>query len=699
YELDVSRNNITGTLDPRLFPDGTNEPRTGLISIRNFLSQRTLLGGKIPNEIGNIRNLTLLALDENNFYGPIPPSIGNCTHLSVLRLNENHLSGTIPSSIGKLTNLTDVRFHINNLTGTVPRELGNLSSLVVLHLAENNFVGELPPEVCKGGKLVNFSAAYNSFTGLIPRSLRNCSTLYRVRMEYNQLKGYADQDFGVYPNLTYLDFSYNKVQGQLSAKWGACNNLQLLKMAGNSISSIIQEEIFQLKQLEVLDLSNNQISGKIPLQIENANRLFQLNLGGNKLTGMIPEEIGKLSNLEDLDLSMNKLFGPIPNQIEDCSKLQSLNLSNNHLNGTIPYQIGNLAALQEFLDLSYNSFSGEIPADLSKLENLVSLNLSHNNLSGGIPEFLGGMLSLSTINLSYNHLEGPVPKSGIFNSSVLPSDLRNNKDLCGNIQGLRPCEVSVIEPVDGSSKRKNLAVLLGSILGGSLFLSLVLVGILCFRKKQESAFSRHSSSTTKRNNLFSIWSFDGQIVYKDIIEATNNFDSQCCVGEGALGKVYKAVIKGGGQVFAVKKMKCESDSLDFQSIKSFQSEVEAMGETRHRNIVKLYGFCYRGTHTFLIYEYMERGNLADMLGNDKNALELDWPKRVEIVKGVAHALSYMHHDHNPPLIHRDISSKNVLLSFNLEARVSDFGTARFLKPDSSIWTSFAGTYGYAAPGA
>ncbi|QHO04793.1 hypothetical protein HN873_072843 [Arachis hypogaea] len=701
YELDVSRNNITGTLDPRLFPDGTNEPRTGLISIRNFLCETTLLGGKIPNEIGNIKNLTLLALDDNNFYGPIPPSLGNCTHLSVLRVNQNHFSGTIPSSIGKLTNLTDLRFQINNLTGTVPREFGNLSSLVVLHLAENNFVGELPPQVCKGGKLVNFSAAHNSFTGPIPRSLRNCPTLHRVRIEYNQLTGYADQDFGVYPNLTYIDFSYNRIRGRLSAKWGACKNLQLLKMAGNSIRGFIPEEIFQLKQLESLDLSYNQISGKIPSQIENASRLYELKLGGNKLTGMTPEEIGKLSNLVNLDLSKNMLFGPIPNQIGDCTKLLSLNLSNNHLNGTIPYQIGNLASLQEFLDLSYNSFSGEIPADLGKLVNLVSLNLSHNNLSGRIPKSLGEMLSLLTINLSYNHLEGPVPRNGIFNSSLLPMDLRNNKGLCGNIQGLQHCEDSVTEPVDGSSKRNEIVILSAVTLGGILFLSLVLVGILCFKKKPKSTVSKQNFSASMRENqnLFSIWSFDGKIVYRDIIEATNNFDSRCCVGEGAIGRVYKAVIKGGQQeeVFAVKKLKCESESLDVESIKSFQSEVEAMRETRHRNIVKLYGFCSNKTHTFLIYEYLDRGNLAEMLGNDIKALELDWPKRVNIIKGVAHALSYMHHDHTPPLIHRDISSKNILLSSNLEARVSDFGTARFLKPDSSIWTSFAGTYGYAAP--
>ncbi|XP_061353015.1 MDIS1-interacting receptor like kinase 2-like [Gastrolobium bilobum] len=692
-ELDCSRNDITGILDPSLFPDGTDKPKTGLISIRNLLFQDTLLGGRIPNEIGNIRNLTVLAIDGNNFYGPIPPSLGNCTQLSILRMPQNQLTGTIPPGIGMLTNLTDLRLFTNNLTGTVPQEFGNLSSLITLHLAENNFSGELPPQVCKSGTLVNFSAAFNSFTGPIPISLRNCPALYRVRLEYNQLTGYADQDFGVYPNLTYMDFSYNRVQGELSANWGACNNLQLLRMAGNAVSGNIPGEIFQLDQLQELDLSSNQISGDIPPQIGNSSILYDLNLSGNKLSGEVPSEIGNLSNLRNLDLSMNMLLGPIPNQIGDCSNLQSLNLSNNGLNGTIPFQIGNLAALQDFLDLSYNSLSGGIPANLGKLSNLISLNISHNNLSGTIPDSLSEMLSLSAINLSYNQLEGPVPKGGIFNSSQ-PLDLSNNRDLCGNIQGLQPCNASLTEP-DGKSNKNKVVIPLVASLGGALFLSLVLVGILFFFNKRKSIASRQKPSF-KRPNPFSVWYFNGRVVYGDIMEATENFDDQYCIGEGALGKVYKAVMRGG-QIFAVKKLKCDEDSLDIESIKAFESEIEAMSETRHRNIVKLYGFCSEGLHTFLIYEYMDRGNLSYMLGNEKEALELDWPHRVDIIKGVASALSYMHHDCAPPLIHRDISSKNVLLSSNLEAHVSDFGTARFLKHDSPIWTSFAGTYGYAAP--
>ncbi|KAE9452917.1 hypothetical protein C3L33_15180, partial [Rhododendron williamsianum] len=85
-------------------------------------------------------------------------------------------------------------------------------------------------------------------------------------------------------------------------------------------------------------------------------------------------------------------------------------------------------------------------------------------------------------------------------------------------------------------------------------------------------------------------------------------------------------------------------------------------------------------------------------GREKDAKELDWSKRVNVAKGVAHALSYLHHNCVPPIIHRDTSSKIVLLNSEMEAHVPDFGTARVLKPDSSNWTAVAGTFEYIALG-
>ncbi|XP_039160880.1 MDIS1-interacting receptor like kinase 2 [Eucalyptus grandis] len=70
---------------------------------------------------------------------------------------------------------------------------------------------------------------------------------------------------------------------------------------------------------------------------------------------------------------------------------------------------------------------------------------------------------------------------------------------------------------------------------------------------------------------------------------------------------------------------------------------------------------------------------------------------MNIVRAVADALSYMHHDCFPPLIHRDLTSNNILLDADYEAHISDFGTARLLRPDSTNWTAIAGTIGYIAP--
>ncbi|GKF36715.1 kinase RLK-Pelle-LRR-XI-1 family protein, partial [Tanacetum coccineum] len=130
---------------------------------------------------------------------------------------------------------------------------------------------------------------------------------------------------------------------------------------------------------------------------------------------------------------------------------------------------------------------------------------------------------------------------------------------------------------------------------------------------------------------------------------------------------------------------------------SFKNEVQVLTNLRHKNIVKLYGFCLHNKCNFLVYEYMEKGSLFYALSDDELAVEVDWMKRVKIIKDVAHALAYMHHDCNPPIVHRDISSNNILLNSKMEGFVADFGAARLLDPDSSNQTVIAGTVGYIAP--
>ncbi|XXG86006.1 hypothetical protein AAC387_Pa11g0999 [Persea americana] len=148
-------------------------------------------------------------------------------------------------------------------------------------------------------------------------------------------------------------------------------------------------------------------------------------------------------------------------------------------------------------------------------------------------------------------------------------------------------------------------------------------------------------------------------------------------------------------IVAVKKLHKLEDG-QFVDRNSFRNQIRALLEIRHRNVVSLYGFCSHAKCQFLVYEYVGRGSLARVLSSEEGT-EFNWPKRVNVIKGVAHALSYMHPHWKSPIIHWDISSNNILLNAEFDAFASNFGIGRLMKLDSSNWTSLAGTYRYIAP--
>ncbi|XP_058082443.1 MDIS1-interacting receptor like kinase 2-like [Magnolia sinica] len=273
-------------------------------------------------------------------------------------------------------------------------------------------------------------------------------------------------------------------------------------------------------------------------------------------------------------------------------------------------------------------------------------------LSGSIPPSFQEMFSLQSIDFSYNALEGPLPNSKSFQKAPVEAFI-NNKGLCGEVQGLRPCNASSISHVDAKKGHRVVILIILPVLV-ALFLLFVIVGISFIyyqrRGNIEKGVLKRSSE-----NPFLIWNYDGMAVFEDILEATEGFDDKYCIDIGGYGKVYKANLPMG-LVVAVKKL-----------------------------------------HPLKVYEYMEWGSFSSILSNDEGAAQLDWNLRLKVIKGVAHALSYLHHDCTSLIVHRDLSSNNVLLNSELEASVSDFGIARLLMPDSSNWTMLVGTYGYIAP--
>ncbi|XP_050217141.1 MDIS1-interacting receptor like kinase 2-like isoform X2 [Mercurialis annua] len=642
------------------------------------------LFGSISPFIGNLTMVSTMFLQDNQLSGSIPVEIGSMASLTGLEMSNNHLSGQIPASIGKLKNILYLFLSNNQLSGTLPPEMNNLTFLHQLQIYSNRLTGQLPDNVCLGGKLQYFAVLDNYFTGLIPRSLRNCSSLVRVSLKGNQLTGNISQDFGIYPHMYYLDLSANRFYGELSWKWEEFRNLSTLNISNNNITGNIPVELGSVSQLHSLDLSSNQLTGEIPKELLKLT-LFELSLNDNELSGNISEDIGMLSGLYNLNLAANNLSGRIPIQLGDCSKLLFLNLSKNMFSHNIPSEFRNLQSL-ESLDLSYNSLTSQIPQQIGELQRLEILNFSHNLLSGIIPTSFDSLLSLTVVDISYNELKGQIPNIKAFQDAPFNS-LRNNTSLCGNNTFLKACSVPANNKNSRRKYGKRVVPIVIPVLC-SLFLVFVFAGGFLILKQRTSTREANSGED---EGIMKILSNDEDLQYENIVQATEDFDQKYCIGVGGYGTVYKAVLATGREV-AVKKLHQSHNNL-----KAFSNEIRVLMNIRHRNIVKLHGFCSHPKRSFLIYKLIERGSLRNVLSNEEEAIEFDWNKRLNAVKGIANALCYMHNDCSPPVIHRDISSNNVLLDSDFEAYVSDFGTARILMPDSSNWTSFAGTFGYTAP--
>lgn len=179
--------------------------------------------------------------------------------------------------------------------------------------------------------------------------------------------------------------------------------------------------------------------------------------------------------------------------------------------------------------------------------------------------------------------------------------------------------------------------------------------------------------------------------YKQLKLATKMFDSVRIIGHGAFGTVYKGILPETGEIVAVKR--CNHGG---QGKAEFFSELSFFGTLRHRNLVKLQGWCHEKGEIVLVYEFMPNGSLDKALIESK--MTLQWAHRRKILVGVASALAYLHQECETQVIHRDVKTSNVMLDEGFNAKLGDFGLARQTEHDKSPdATVAAGTMGYLAP--
>ncbi|KAL1565981.1 L-type lectin-domain containing receptor kinase VIII.1-like [Salvia divinorum] len=225
----------------------------------------------------------------------------------------------------------------------------------------------------------------------------------------------------------------------------------------------------------------------------------------------------------------------------------------------------------------------------------------------------------------------------------------------------------------------------GVAMAGAFFLGFCAIGFIWIYKKK---FKKGE----KRENFASdVIKMPKEFSYRDLKLATKGFDSGRIIGNGAFGTVYKGILPETGGAVAVKRC-----SHTGQGTTEFLSELSIIGTLRHRNLVRLQGWCHEKGEILLVYDLMSNGSLDKALF--ESMFVLTWINRRKILIGVASALAYLHQECENQVIHRDVKSSNIMLDEGFNARLGDFGLARQIEHDKSPdATTAAGTMGYLAP--
>ncbi|RVW85336.1 G-type lectin S-receptor-like serine/threonine-protein kinase LECRK1 [Vitis vinifera] len=248
-----------------------------------------------------------------------------------------------------------------------------------------------------------------------------------------------------------------------------------------------------------------------------------------------------------------------------------------------------------------------------------------------------------------------------------------------------PAPMNTEVKIDG---KKTLILVLSLSLGSIAFLCLV-IAISSFWVYRHQVWSYRQLS--EEVNLGSTEEFTLQsFSYDELEKATDGFREE--LGRGCYGAVYKGTIERDNKVVAVKRL----EKVVEQGEKEFQAEMTAIGQTHHRNLVRLLGFCIEGSRKLLVYEFMRNGSLADLLFNaEKRPI---WKVRVRIALELARGILYLHEECESQIVHCDIKPQNILMDDAWTAKISDFGFSKLLMPNQEgIVTGIRGTAGYSAP--
>ncbi|KAL1165127.1 hypothetical protein V6Z11_A06G111000 [Gossypium hirsutum] len=637
-ELNVSQNAFSGELPVEIF--NLSKLTTFDISGNNF-------SGRFPNGITGLKKLVVLDALSNSFSGPLPVEVTELESLKVLNLAGSYFDAEIPSSYGSFKSLEYLHLAGNSLTGKIPPELGKLKTVTHMEIGYNFYEGSIPWELSNMTELQYLDIAGANLSGSIPKQLCNLSKLESLFLFRNQLMGSIPWEFSQMVSLINLDLSDNLISGPIPESFGELKKLKLLSLMFNEMNGTVPDTIAELPSMETLFIWNNFFTGSLPENLGRLSRLRWLDVSNNSFVGSIPPGVcaggeiplnfSHLHGIRYIDLSGNRFTGGIPADISKALKLQYFSVSNNpELGGTIPWKTWSLPFLQNF-SASFCNISGNLPPFRS-CKSLVVVELQKNTISGSIPNSISNCQSLEIINLARNHLSDHIPKELASLPSLGVVDLSHN-DFSGSI----PAEFA---------KSSSLVLLNVSFndISGVVILIAATVSLLIHLRKG-------SKGQWKMNSFIGL----PQFTANDVLRSFNATDSKEELPPFS-GAFCKAVLPTGITVL-VKKLEWEP-----KRVKIASEFITQLGNSRHMNLIRLLGFCYNNQLTYLLYDCLPNGNLAEKL-----RMQRDWGMKCRIIIGIAKGLCFLHHDCNPAIPHGDLKSSNVMFDDNFEPRLADFG--------------------------
>uniref|UniRef100_A0A803Q6S3 non-specific serine/threonine protein kinase n=1 Tax=Cannabis sativa TaxID=3483 RepID=A0A803Q6S3_CANSA len=690
-----------------------------LPKLSDLILQDNKFSGPLSKGIGNLSNLVRLDICSSGFSGRIPDVFHNLKKLQFFLAHSNRFTGVIPPSLSNSPSLTLLNVRNNTLSGLLKLNCSAMVSLASLDVGTNQFTGHVPDNLPSCQHLNNINLARNNFTGEIPDSFKNFHSLsyFSLSNSSNTNLSSALRIFQQCKNLTTLVLSLNFRGEELpSDPTMHFEKLKILVIANCRLTGSVPQWLSASKQLQLLDLSWNHLVGSIPSWLGGFQALFYLDLSNNTLTGEIPQSLTDLQSLIGKDISLEEPSPDFPffmkrnisarglqyNQV--WSFPPTLDLSSNNLSGPIWPEFGQLRKLH-VLELRFNNLTGSIPSSLEGMSSLETLDLSHNRLLGQIPSSLVKLSFLSKFNVANNQLHGPIPTGGQF--PTFPNSSFEGNNLCGD--HAKPCSLNGGLSHQSSGRTGKIrgvvvGITIGIVLGMALILSLMFIFVL--RKHRPGGIDpEKEDDSTNDKGLEELGSRlvilfqqnkenSKELSFDDLLKSTNNFDQANIIGCGGFGLVYRATLPDGKKV-AIKRLSGDCGQMD----REFRAEVETLSRAQHPNLVLLQGYCMYKSDRLLIYSYMENSSLDYWLHErvDGPAF-LKWDARLQIARGSARGLAYLHQSCEPHILHRDIKSSNILLDEKFEAHLADFGLARLILPyDTHVTTDLVGTLGYIPP--